>query len=60
MPRWPYESDAAVDFLAAFHSRLRKGDAPEAAQHAAQRALRRMEGRSAPYYWAGWLVLTIP
>jgi tetratricopeptide (TPR) repeat protein/CHAT domain-containing protein len=60
MPRWPHESGAANDFLADFHSRLRKGDAPDAALHEAQRALRRMEGRAAPYYWAGWLLLTIP
>lgn len=59
MPRWPYEAEAATDFLADFHSRLRKGETPEAALQAAQRAIRRRDGRGAPYYWAGWLLLGI-
>jgi tetratricopeptide (TPR) repeat protein len=55
--RWPAEPDDSDRVLSAFHRRLRAGDAAPAALRAAQAALR-AAGRSAPYHWAGWLLVS--
>ena len=60
MPRWAGDAGASNDLLADFHARLRRGKAPEAALREAQRAIRRAEGRAAPFYWAGWLFIAGP
>jgi CHAT domain-containing protein len=59
MPRWAADAEASNDLLATFHSRLRKGEMPEEALIAAQRAMRRTDGRAAPYHWAGWLLFSV-
>lgn len=59
MPRWPGEEMAANVLLADLHARLRNGETPDEALAAAQRALRRSDGYAAPYYWAGWLLLSV-
>ena len=57
MARWAGDTNASNDLLADFHARLRKGEAPAAALREAQRAIRKTQGRAAPFYWAGWLLL---
>ena len=59
MARWRTDAKAAEDLLAGFHQRLRAGEKPERALHAAQSALRAREGRSAPFYWAGWVLIGV-
>jgi CHAT domain-containing protein len=39
-----------------YHGLLLEGLAPAAALREAQEAIRRQPGRSAPYYWAGFLL----
>jgi CHAT domain-containing protein len=59
MARWRTDTKAAEDLLAGFHQRLRAGEKPERALHAAQSAVRASEGRSAPFYWAGWVLIGV-
>jgi CHAT domain len=57
VPRWAVDQPAATQLLTLFHARLRAGDSPSAALHAAVSVLRKREETSAPFYWAGWLLI---
>jgi tetratricopeptide (TPR) repeat protein len=56
LPRWPSAPDASRAFLTALHERLRAGDSPEAALHAARTRLR--ESGLPVSAWAAWLAIT--
>jgi hypothetical protein len=58
MPRWSSDATAA-ELLAIVHERLRAGDRPGDALRAGWQAVRRVEPRDAPYYWAGWLLIAV-
>jgi CHAT domain-containing protein len=60
LPRWRGDDAASNAFLAALHARLRAGDAPEAALRAARVSVRASPGSSAPYFWAGWMLVGGP
>jgi tetratricopeptide (TPR) repeat protein len=60
MARWRTDAAAAGDLLAAFHQRVRAGEEPGRALRAAQAAVRTAEGRSAPFFWAGWILIGVP
>jgi hypothetical protein len=57
VPRWTVDQPAATELLTLLHARLRAGDSPSAALHAAASELRKRQGTSAPFYWAGWLLI---
>jgi CHAT domain-containing protein len=57
LPRWRADEAASNAFLAAFHARLRAGDAPDAALGAARSAVRQVRGFSTPHFWAGWMLV---
>jgi CHAT domain-containing protein len=60
LQRWAADDGAGGAVVAALYARLRRGeDAPEALAGARQ-SVRRMAGRSAPAYWAGWFSLGEP
>jgi CHAT domain-containing protein len=59
MARWPTDASAAEDLLAGFHERVRAGEEPGRALRGAQAAVRSVEGRSAPFFWAGWLLIGV-
>lgn len=58
MPRWASDTTAA-ELLSAFHERVRAGDPPERALRTARQAVRRIDARSAPSHWAGWLLIGV-
>ena len=60
LQRWrvPDAVDDAV--VGELHRRLRQGQDPAAALAEARQAIRRLPGRSAPFYWAGWFSLGGP
>jgi CHAT domain-containing protein len=50
--------DAASDALIAeLHVRLKAGDSPADALHAARMKVRKSDATSAPFYWAGWMIV---
>jgi tetratricopeptide (TPR) repeat protein len=61
MPRWRAdESDAdaaSLEFMRELHRRLRAGDPPDAAMQSARATLRARPTLSAPFYWAGWILI---
>jgi CHAT domain-containing protein len=57
LSRWGTEDAASVAMLKELHTRLKGGDAPEAALQAARTAVRAVEETRAPYFWAGWMVV---
>ena len=57
LPRWATDDAASNAFLVAVHARLRAGDAPDVALQAARAVVRASRATSAPYYWAGWLLV---
>ncbi|HSC26553.1 MAG TPA: CHAT domain-containing protein, partial [Vicinamibacterales bacterium] len=57
LPRWSGDDEASREFLVEFYRRVHEGDSAAAALHTASAAIRRKEGRSAPFYWAGWLLI---
>ena len=59
MARWLTQTAAAEDLLAGFHRRVRAGERPESALRAAQSDVRESEGHSAPFYWAGWILIGV-
>ena len=56
LPRWPSAPEASRAFLTALHERLRAGDSPETALHAARTRLR--ESGLPVSAWAAWLAVT--
>ena len=59
MARWRTDADAAGDLLAGFHQRVRAGEEPGRALRGAQAAVRTDEGRAAPFFWAGWVLIGV-
>jgi tetratricopeptide (TPR) repeat protein len=57
LPRWPADDSASTDFLVALHTQLRAGDEPDVALQAARAKIRRGRETSAPFYWAGWMLV---
>jgi CHAT domain-containing protein/tetratricopeptide (TPR) repeat protein len=57
VPRWSVDAAATTPFLVELHQRLRAGESPEQALQAARAKLRRAPSTSAPFFWAGWMVL---
>jgi len=55
LPRWSTDDTLSDRMLADLHARLRAGDSPESALQSARATLR--ESNSAPYYWAGWMLV---
>jgi len=53
--RW--SSDDANVLLTELHTRLRAGDAPEAALHAARAKVRASADTAAPLHWASWMMV---
>jgi len=57
MLRWPGDDLSSNELLAELHARLRAGDEPEIALQAARTKLRSRPDTSAPFYWAGWMLI---
>lgn len=57
MPRWTSDEAAASTALGEFYKRVSAGEAPEDALQAARAAMRSIEATSAPYFWAGWMII---
>ena len=57
LPRWTTDDAASNAFLAAVHARLRAGDAPDVALQAARASARGFRATSAPFFWAGWMLV---
>jgi tetratricopeptide (TPR) repeat protein len=57
LPRWVTDEAASDTLVTALHARIKAGDSPAEALHAARKKIRSDEKTSAPYYWAGWMVI---
>jgi len=57
MSRWAGDPASSNDLLARFHAGLERGESPDAALRSAQMAIRANEATSAPWFWAGWIVV---
>jgi tetratricopeptide (TPR) repeat protein len=57
LSRWATEDDQTVAMLKEFYGRVRAGDPLDVALQGARMAVRGREGTSAPYFWAGWMVV---
>ncbi|OFW10865.1 MAG: hypothetical protein A3H96_20770 [Acidobacteria bacterium RIFCSPLOWO2_02_FULL_67_36] len=57
LSRWGTDDQTSTDLLKAFHARVKAGDAPGPALHAAAAALRAKEATRAPVFWASWMVI---
>jgi hypothetical protein len=57
MPRWVADESAGPEWLAALVAGVKSGAPPASAASAASAAIRSTEGMSAPYFWAGWMVV---
>jgi CHAT domain-containing protein len=57
LSRWRCDDAASSDLLTALHAQLRAGDSPEVALQAARAKIRRGRDTSAPFYWAGWMIV---
>jgi CHAT domain-containing protein len=57
LSRWGSDDAASSDLLTALHARLRAGDAPDVALQTARAKVRRGRNTSAPFYWAGWMLV---
>ncbi len=57
MPRWAGDESASDEIVTEWHRRLRAGEGAAEALQAARIKVRGQEETSAPFYWAGWLIL---
>jgi CHAT domain-containing protein len=57
LPRWPADDRVSAELLSALHARLRAGETPEVALHAASASIRSRRETSAPFYWASWMLV---
>jgi len=57
LSRWSIDDSARTVWLRAFHQELRAGRSLDQAIATAAAAVRQTRGWSAPFYWAGWLVV---
>jgi CHAT domain-containing protein len=57
LPRWGADDSVTTPFLVELHQRLRVGDSPEQALQTARTKRRRDTTASAPFFWAGWMVM---
>ena len=57
LSRWGGDDAASSDLLTVLHSRLRAGDPPDVALQAARSKIRHGRETSAPFYWAGWMLV---
>ena len=57
LSRWGGDDAASTDLLVALHAQLRAGDQPDVALQAARAKVRRARETSAPFYWAGWMLV---
>ena len=57
LPRWTGDEPASETLIAELHARLKAGDAPADALHAARMMVRRSEATAAPFHWAGWMLV---
>ncbi len=57
LSRWAAADPVSAELLAAFHTRLRAGDAPDGALQAARASIRSRRESSAPFYWASWMII---
>jgi hypothetical protein len=57
LPRWVTDEAAGEALVTELHARIKAGDAPADALRAARSKVRADAATSAPYYWAGWMVV---
>lgn len=57
LSRWSVDDTASATMLKEMYGRLKDGDEPDAALQGARTAVRARENTSAPYFWAGWMVV---
>ena len=57
MPRWTVDDPARARLLGELHRQLSHGRSLEDALAGARLDLRKSREWSAPFYWAGWLVV---
>jgi CHAT domain-containing protein len=57
VPRWAVDDGNATAFLVELHRRLHAGDRPEQALQSARTKVRSASNTSAPFFWAGWMVM---
>jgi CHAT domain-containing protein len=57
LSRWGGDDAASSDLLTALHARVRAGDSPDVALQTARAKVRRGRDTSAPFYWAGWMMV---
>jgi tetratricopeptide (TPR) repeat protein len=57
MPRWVADETAGPEWLATLLAGIRSGAAPASAVRAASAAIRNTDGMSAPFFWAGWMLV---
>jgi CHAT domain-containing protein len=55
--RWASDDALSNTFLADLHARLRAGDTPEIALHAARKKIREAKGGALPIQWAAWMLI---
>jgi tetratricopeptide (TPR) repeat protein len=57
MPRWAGDDSASDEIVIELHRRLRAGEGAAAALQGARMKVRGDEKTSAPFYWAGWMLI---
>jgi CHAT domain-containing protein len=57
LPRWMGDDTASDALIAELHVRLKSGDSPADALHAARMKVRKTDATAAPFYWAGWMIV---
>jgi hypothetical protein len=57
LPRWAADHPVSTELLTALHTRLRAGDAPDAALQSARSIVRSRRETSAPFHWASWMLI---
>jgi CHAT domain-containing protein len=57
---WRVGDDDAQELMIRFHQGIKSGLPISKALREAQRAIRNLEGRSAPYHWAGYVLYGLP
>jgi len=58
--RWTSDAPATSRFLQEFYARVKEGGAVDEALQRARAAVRAREETSAPFFWAGWMVVGPP